>query len=157
MKISLRPLFLTVLGFTVCALQAQADNRPLHPPVVHSPVDTAGSGARERKLYVGANATEATLSFDARVQFTLKPGYDATEEIARYVIDKQVNHLFGPMAAAPYKAVPKNDYTLSNVQVKKLEGDNDWEASYTYTGTVVVQNGIENEYPIELPLNHFTI
>ena len=68
-------------------------------------VAVSGDAPRvERKLYVGTDSTEAILSFDSSlvVEAKRKPGKRKAYEH----IEKQLIHLFGPMAEADAKAVP---------------------------------------------------
>ena len=104
----------------------------------------------ERKLYVGADSHEAELVFEGKVELiaTAKP----TEKTALKHIQRQVEHLFGPMGEnTKIKAVPKTDHKISNVKIAK-GGDGFFEITYTYTGTIVVQNGVDT-YDVALPTN----
>ena len=66
-------------------------------------IQTLSVAAYEKKLYVGKNSSEAEMKFSGRVQINWKP---STVE-ARQHIEHQLTHLFGPMSAAEFKAVPK--------------------------------------------------
>jgi hypothetical protein len=110
------------------------------------------SAPRERKLYVGKNSTEATMSFKAQVEIATTKEVD--EEVAGDQIENQVNHLYGPLAAAKYKGVPKGDHKITGVKIAKKQGvRNTYVISYSYKGTIVVENGPSSKYEIILPVN----
>jgi hypothetical protein len=112
--------------------------------------------AKERKLYVGADSTEAIMTFSHEVEINseTKP----TVKVAKEHIENQLTHLFGPMGEARYPAVPNGNHTVDNVKVTpKLSSSNTWLARYDYEGTIVVKNGPTNEYEIILPVNPETV
>lgn len=104
---------------------------------------------RENLLYAAKNSTEAILDFDFHVEYS---GRDGGLEAARSAIDDQVQYLYGPVSVEKYYAIPKNKYSISKIKVAS-RGGNRWRASYHYSGTFAVKNGIEDEYPVTLPLN----
>ncbi len=104
----------------------------------------------EKKLYVGSNSTEAKLTYIGVVE------YDSTktpsEKTMRNVIESQVEHTIGPMSAAQYTAVPKGDHVISDVKIQSKTGST-FKIEYTYTGTVVLENGPKTTYDIILAKN----
>ncbi len=114
---------------------------------------TSAEAARERKLYVGSNSTEAMLEFNHRVMANTRtaPSLEAAEE----QIEEQVVHMFGPMGEARYKAVPKGEHKISKIKVAKVAGG--FEISYAYKGVIVLENGPTTEYQFVLPVNPDTI
>ncbi len=108
----------------------------------------------ERKLYVGKDSTEAIMTFDHEVE--IESSLPPTEEEARRQIDRQVLHLFGSMGAARYKAVPRGNHKITNIQISYFERQI-YIISYHYKGTIVLQNGPTDTYGITLPVNPETI
>lgn len=108
----------------------------------------------EKKLYVGANSTEAKMNFTATVQIisTRKP----TAKTMREYVESQVEHTIGPMSVAKYTAVPKGDQVISGIKLVSSEG-NVHTVTYDYTGTIVVQNGPRTNYDLVMPINPATI
>ncbi len=115
-------------------------------------IQTLSVAAHEKKLYVGKNSSEAEMKFSGRVQINWKP---STVE-ARQHIEHQLTHLFGPMSAAEFKAVPKGDHKIKNIKVK-LFTDNLYEMTYDYSGTIVLENGPLETYSVLLPINPDTV
>ncbi|NUM89598.1 MAG: hypothetical protein HUU37_10370, partial [Bdellovibrionales bacterium] len=117
-------------------------------------LSATGHAARERKLYVGANSTEAKLEFQHRVLMSArsKPSLEAAEE----QIEEQLVHMFGPMGEAEYKAVPKGEHRISKIKIAPLD-TGAWEISYSYKGIIVLENGPRTEYAFHLPVNPDTI
>ena len=105
---------------------------------------------KERKLYVASNSTEATLEFNGSVQ------YESTrtpqEKTLRKVIESQLDYIVGPMSLATYTAIPKGDHVITEVKVISKE-NTIFTVGYKYKGTIVVQNGPKDTYPIYLPTN----
>ncbi len=113
---------------------------------------SAFAGQRERKLYVGSNSTETTMSFNYQVE--IRSNSVPTLEEVKEKIDNQVVHMFGPMGEATVKAVPKGDYKITNIGKAQLVARNTFSVPYTYTGTVIVQNNATgNSYNVILPKN----
>lgn len=113
----------------------------------------------ERKLYVGKDSAEATMTFRAAVEITATRTPSDAKVLE--VIQVQLNHLFGPMGEAKQKAVPKGDQEISVVSVEKKEdAENIFVATYAYEGTIVIKvpaGGLKATYPIVLPINPGTI
>lgn len=105
---------------------------------------------KERKLYVGSNSTEALMEFTGIVQYeTLRLPQLRT---LRKVIESQVEHIVGPMSLSRYTAVPKGDHVITEVKIVSTKKST-LTISYKYKGTIVLQNGPLNTYPIYLPSN----
>ena len=116
----------------------------------------AQSKAKERKLYVGSNSTEAIIEFKGSAQYVSAKGTaPAPSTMKKYVLE-QVDYIIGPMSLAKYTAVPKGDHVVSNIKVESSNGKT-FTISYNYKGTAVVQNGPQTTYDIILPVNHKTI
>lgn len=116
----------------------------------------AKSVAKERKLYVGSNSTEATLEFQGVAEYISKKGTaPAASTMKKYVLE-QINYMIGPMSLSKYTAVPKGDHVVSNIKIESSKG-NVFKISYNYRGTAVVENGPKATYDVILPINHRTI
>ena len=109
----------------------------------------------ERKLYVGSNSTEAVLEFNGVVEYISSSANPQVQTLKNH-IEAQLEHIVGPMSEAEYTAVPKGDHAVTNVKIIKRVG-NKMQVSYTYKGTVVVENGPQGTYPVTLPVNPKTI
>lgn len=114
----------------------------------------SNSHAVERKLYVGKDSTEATMTFEAEVE--LKAMAKPTKAAAKDQVDLQITHLFGPMGFAKYPAVPKGDEEIEITSIKEKSAKL-WAISYSYSGTIVLKNGPTTKYNITLPVNPKTI
>jgi hypothetical protein len=102
--------------------------------------------------YSAIDSTEAVLSFSHEVEFTSRTEPD--EEFAREKIEAQVNHLFGPMAEAPVKAVPQGNHRITEISLRRKEGTTtSYVASYSYRGTIVLQGLSGSSYDVVLPVN----
>lgn len=134
-------LFRSMLGMGCVISAVAASSVWAQPPV------------RERRLYVGSDSTEATLSFRHRVLMggSSQPSQDA----AREQIEQQLVHLFGPMGEAEVKAVPSGHHEITRLSIVR-EG-RAWKVSYSYSGKIVLQNGPETEYSVVLPSNPDTV
>jgi len=106
--------------------------------------------ARERKLYVGSDSTEAQLTFRhwVRMESSRKPSLKKSEE----QIISQLTHMFGPMGEAAIRAVPRGDHQVQVVKVT-AEGEGYFKIEYAYKGTLVLQNGPTSEYTFPLPVD----
>lgn len=109
----------------------------------------------ERKLYVGANSTEAIVEFNGVVEYNTTSTNPSMRAVKSH-IEAQLEHIVGPMSESEITAVPKGNHTVTNVKVLKKTG-NTYQIGYTYKGTMVVENGPTNSYPITLPVNPKTI
>lgn len=122
---------------------------------ITSPV-FAKQKAKERKLYVGSNSTEAVIEFKGTVEYVSSKGTaPAASTMKKYVLE-QIDYIIGPMSLAEYTAVPKGDHVISNIKVESSKGKT-FTLSYDYKGTAVVQNGPKTVYEVILPINHKTI
>ncbi len=111
----------------------------------------AFAGEEPQFWYTAKGSTEASLDFNAAVEFTPRGAPDASK--VQQAIEAQVLHLFGPMAAALAPAVPKTDHRITDVKVEKVEGEAGvYRATYHYQGTIVVHNGPRTRYDILLPI-----
>ena len=110
--------------------------------------------AKESIFYSGSDSTEAVMTFQHFVEIdssTVPSSKKAGEKI-----ESQLNHLFGPMGEAEFKAVPRGNHKISNISITKVSGSK-YKASYDYAGTIVLQNGPTAEFQIVLPNNPDTI
>lgn len=110
-------------------------------------------GFDERKLYIGKNSSEATLTFSFHVE--IRSEKQPTKKEVEEALENQVSHLFGPMGEAEIKAVPKGDHVLTNVSEPKLQANSKdlYEVSYDYKGTIAVENAADKTYTSVLPFN----
>ncbi|MGZ3710581.1 MAG: hypothetical protein ACXVBE_02450, partial [Bdellovibrionota bacterium] len=104
--------------------------------------------------FTAKHATEATLTFSHSVEMISAKKPTKTEAAAQ--IEKQVQHLFGPMERAEYMAAPKEDHVISNIQIERKDADT-FAISYDYEGTIVVEKGPRKNYDVILPNNPDTI
>lgn len=108
------------------------------------------SMAVERKLYVGSDSSEVTLSFNHFVEISAKKA--PAKSKAETVIEEQLQHMFGTMAAHQYKAVPRGDHEVEISSIERKDA-NTYVAKYSYSGTAVLQNGAGKTYEVILPNN----
>lgn len=107
-------------------------------------------------LYAAVESNEAAMSFSHWVEIAAsrKPG----ERAAREKIEAQLVHLFGPMAAARVKAVPKGDHRIRLTSIDPSPDKPDtFVAKYVYAGTIVVGDSSSPTYTLLLPNNPDTI
>jgi hypothetical protein len=104
--------------------------------------------SKERQLYVGKDSTEAIMTFNGTVEVAGRPSQEAALE----KINEQIEHLYGPMSAAQYKSVPRGNHKITNVKVTPMSNGNS-KVTYSYSGTIVLQNGPTSTYEIILPVN----
>ena len=103
-------------------------------------------------FYTAAHSTEAVMTFDASMDYS-GPEWPSVAD-AKIAVGVQLDHLFGPMAAAKYQAVPKEDFQLTNVKVSEKPGVTGvWVIKYSYIGKILVENGPKDDYEITLPVN----
>ncbi len=116
----------------------------------------ANTKAKERKLYVGSNSTEAIIEFKGSAEYISSKGTAPAQSTMKKYVLEQVDYIIGPMSLATYTAVPKGDHVVSNIKVESSNGKS-FKITYDYKGTAVVQNGPTTTYDIILPVNHRTI
>src|SRR5690606_33564060 len=97
--------------------------------------------------YVGSKSGEATLTFVGTVEFSAPYSVDAAAIEKK--IDDQILHLFGPLKAAIYPAVPKGDEKITPV----FEGlpsagfrpyqidENTFRVDYQFEGEIALASG----------------
>ncbi len=111
---------------------------------------------RQARHYTASESLQAILTFEHQVVFTSPRS--PTIEKAEEAIENQVSHLFGPMSAAEYPAVPKADHRLTKIEISPKPGSSrTYIASYRYRGTIVVSKGAGEDYELILPVNPETI
>lgn len=110
-----------------------------------------GAPSDRNVAFSAKGATEATLTFSHEVE--IESGSKPSMSTAKEQVEKQVQHLFGPMERAEYKAAPKEDHTISNISIKKGETEGTYLISYDYEGTIVIDKGPRNKYDVILPNN----
>ena len=101
----------------------------------------------EKKLYVGANSTEALMEYSGMVQIQSTKLPSLTK--MKKAIESQVEHTIGPMSLADYTAVPKGDHVISGIKVLAHE-KNIYSIGYDFKGTIVIENGPKSVYEIIL-------
>ena len=115
---------------------------------------TARADLLDGQDFAASDSTEALMTFKHRVEFTLPAGKKVSEDVARSKISSQLNHLFGPMSVARFKAVPKGNEDITNVSVSRKRGtQRTYIAEYSYRGMIDLQNGAGPTYEIILPIN----
>ncbi len=121
---------------------------------------------REKKLFSSATASEATVNFDHEVE--IKSDDKPTKETALAQVDAQLGFMFGPLGEnennkdGKVSAVPRGDYEIDRSSVKinrKAGSDNVWVISYSYQGTMLIEDekAKNSELRIALPNNPDTI
>ena len=114
---------------------------------------------KERKLYVGKDSVEATMTYGGEVQ--IESEGKPSKKLSREKIEDQVMHLFGPMGVARHYAVPKGDHEIELTGEPEAVDEGIWVARYRYSGTIVVRVPSQKELPatysITLPVNPDTI
>ncbi len=100
--------------------------------------------------YYSKDSYEAEVSFTSMVEiaedtpdFILLPSY----------INRQLLYLAGPLQAAPRKAAAKNDAKVDVLGKHRDSKTNKLYVRYRYTGTFVLDNGLQDVVKIRLPLN----
>ncbi len=111
-----------------------------------------GESDRHSLFYSASRSSEAVITFDHQVEFSARVKPDL--ELAREKIHQQVLHLFGSMAEATTKAVPKGNERITRVSVLQKPGTRThWIARYSYEGTIVLENDRSSIYEVVLPRN----
>ena len=100
--------------------------------------------------YYSKDSYEAEVSFESRVEiaadtpdYILLPSY----------INRQLLYLAGPLQAAPKKAAAKNDAKVDILGRQRDDKTGKHYVRYRYTGTFVLDNGLQDVVKIRLPLN----
>jgi hypothetical protein len=100
--------------------------------------------------YYSKDSYEAEVSFTSMVEiaedtpdYILLPSY----------INRQLLYLAGPLQAAPKKAAAKNDAKVDVLGKHRDSKTNKLYVRYRYTGTFVLDNGLQDVVKIRLPLN----
>lgn len=100
--------------------------------------------------YYSKDSYEADVTFTGIVEiaddtpdFLLLPSY----------ISRQVLYLAGPLQAAPKKAAAKNDAKVDVLEKYRDSKTGKHYVRYRYTGTFVLDNGLQDVVKIRLPLN----
>jgi len=100
--------------------------------------------------YYSKDSYEAEVSFESMVEiaedtpdYILLPSY----------INRQLLYLAGPLQAAPKKAAAKNDATVDILSRQRDGKTGKHYVRYRYTGTFVLDNGLQDAVKIRLPLN----
>lgn len=103
--------------------------------------------------YWGYRSQEATLTFQNEVEFKATPAQAKSESFVRKKIDRQIQHLYGPMSDTNPKAAPKGTYRLSRISVTSTHQGGLYRAQYAYEGEIVVQFTKRTTYRVPLPVN----
>jgi hypothetical protein len=100
--------------------------------------------------YYSKDSYEAEVSFTSMVEiaadtpdYILLPSY----------INRQLLYLAGPLQAAPKKAAAKNDAKVDILGRQRDDKTGKHYVRYRYTGTLVLDNGLQDVVKIRLPLN----
>lgn len=100
--------------------------------------------------YYSKDSYEAEVTFTGTVEiaddtpdFLLLPSY----------ISRQLLYLAGPLQAAPKKAAAKNDAKVDVLEKYRDSKTGKHYVRYRYTGTFVLDNGLQDVVKIRLPLN----
>ncbi len=100
--------------------------------------------------YYSKDSYEAEVSFESRVEiaedtpdYILLPSY----------INRQLLYLAGPLQAAPKKAAAKNDAKVDLLGRQRDDKTGKHYVRYRYTGTFVLDNGLQDVMKVRLPLN----
>ncbi len=114
---------------------------------------SAYSFGGDRRLYIGKDSDEATLTFDHWVQ--ISPTIQENRPAIKAVIESQLKYLVGTTGIETdfnkVKAVPHGQH---KIRFKKVEHIGEiYIARYSYKGRFVIQNTHTDIYPITLPIN----
>lgn len=100
--------------------------------------------------YYSKDSYEAEVGFESRVEiapdtpdYILLPSY----------INRQLLYLAGPLQAAPKKAAAKNDAKVEILGRLRDDRTGKHYVRYRYTGTFVLDNGLQETVKVRLPLN----
>lgn len=104
----------------------------------------------EKKLYVGSNSTEATITYTGVVQ--VQSSKVPTLAKMKKAVEAQVEHTIGPMSVAEHTGVLKGDHVISDVKVLSQNGQI-YNVSYNFEGTAVIENGPRSVYDVVLALD----
>lgn len=104
--------------------------------------------------YTAHDSTEAFVEFSAFVEM-LSP-VTPLDSQQNEQVEKQLKHLFGPLAAAKFPAVPKLEYKINLINSVRISKTL-IRINYNYRGYFLVHSGAESELNIVLPINPDTI
>lgn len=100
--------------------------------------------------YIGKDSNEAQLKFSSQVIMNVSE--EPTREEARDAVISQMDYLFGPMSYGEFKAVPKGNYRVSNIQLEHKSAKM-FIASYDVSMRVAIESRVKNVYTVTLPVN----
>jgi hypothetical protein len=107
---------------------------------------------KEKKLYFGKDSTEVIMTFAGKLRREGQLIDNAANRTAMLeIINDQVEHLYGPMSAGQFKAVPRGNHKINDVRI--IPEANGTLITYKYSGTAVVANGAGDKYDVVLPVN----
>ncbi len=111
--------------------------------------------------YLGHGHSEYKMSFSGELRF--KDFIEPSEDSMKSVIEKQLRFLFGSMQSNAVSGAPKWDHAVTNVRWEVLPKEspsdifeykkNEYKVTYDYSGTVVINDGVNSEYEIFLPID----
>lgn len=104
--------------------------------------------AHAQVWYSALDSSEALVRFShwVEIESTQAP----TAYTAQVQVERQITHLFGPLAAAEFPAVPKVDHTVVVTEIEKIS-NRVQRIHYTYEGHFVVSFGSKNNLALILP------
>lgn len=111
--------------------------------------------AKRKPAFVSKKATEANLSFSHLV--TINSKRKPRNEVALQQVEKQIQHLFGPMERNETSGVPKEDHKIKVTSIKEGKEAGTFEIYYNYNGTAVIENGPRKYIDVLLPKNPDTV
>lgn len=101
--------------------------------------------------YTAWRSSEAILTY--RFFVKIESPTEPSKEKVRARIERQVLHLFGPLIAGRFPAVPKGDHEVFDISRPVRDGKKGYRADYSFRGTLVVGEQAPTLYEILLPFD----
>ncbi len=113
-------------------------------------VSNANGRMPHNTWYTAFESSEALVEFSHSVEYegTQPPGRLSQQD----QIEEQIAHLFGPLSAAQFPAVPKTDHEIQITDLQKVSNGL-YQIHYTYRGHFAVRYGVEDKLSLFLPNN----
>lgn len=100
--------------------------------------------------YVGVKSGEALVEFEHWVE--IEASRTPSTNSLQYQVEQQLTHLFGPLSADEFPAVPKTDHQFKITDVRKVNNST-YKVSYIYKGHFVIRFGVDHQMDLALPNN----
>jgi hypothetical protein len=106
--------------------------------------------------YWSPTSTEARIRFRAQVEYAApENGNEPDEDYAMRKIDEQVAFMYGSMEASRFRAGPKDDYQIWEIETERKAGEKGiYVSRYVYEGTIALESGFPSDsYDVLVPVN----